>query len=611
MVYDIETNGLLDKLTKVHCLVLRDADTKAVVSCTDSAPGYRSLAEGLAILSEAERAYGHNSVSFDIPALQKVYPGFQLKGQHFDTFLTASMRWAHIKDADFARVRKGILPGRLIGSHSLEAWGFRLGVLKGEYKKNNDWETWTPEMQQYCEQDTAVTDALVERIRAAGVSSQAVATEHELAGYLFHQEQNGFPFDFDAAITLQGVLAGRREQLAQELRDTFEPWQVSLGVFTPKVNNTKRGYVKGVPLERFKTVEFNPGSRDHIANRLKTLYGWVPTTFAEKGKPAVDENTLMGLSYPPVPKLIEFLTVGKRLGQLSEGKQAWLHHVRENPQTGLKHIHGKVWQNKAVTHRAAHSNPNMSQVPSVGSPYGKECRSLFYVPKGWSLMGADAAGLEARCLAHRMAKYDGGKFGEAVLSEKPHDFHTLNSEVLGISRDTAKTFFYAFLYGAGDLKLGKTLKPGASQRIQEKTGKAARKKFLKGLPALKLLLDAVHKKVEQKGYLIILDGRRCYVRSKHAALNSLLQSDGAIICKRWIVEFNRRMQREFGPQGWDGKWAAVAWSHDEIQVAVRDDIKERAGEIAVESIRHMTEHFKFRLPLDGEAKFGRNWSETH
>lgn len=611
VVFDIETNGLLDELTRVHCLVLRDMESDSVVSCANGVPGYRSIEEGLSILSEAERAYGHNIVQFDMPAIRKLYPGFSLKGKPFDTYLTAAMRWAHIKDSDYARARSGRLPGNLIGSHSLEAWGYRLGVLKGDYKKNNSWEKWTPEMQRYCEQDTAVTKALIERIRAAGISPQAVETEHELAEYLFQQERNGWPFDLDAAVALQAKLAKRKAELADELSQMFEPWEVSLGMFTPKTNNAKRGYVKGQPIERFKTATFNPGSRDHIADRLIKLYGWKPTEFAEKGRAKVDEDVLRGLTYPPVPKLIEYLTVDKRLGQLTSGKQAWLYHVKDHPMLGMKSIHGRVWQNRAVTHRASHSNPNIAQVPRNGSPYGKECRSLFVVPDGWVLMGADAASLEARCLAHRMALYDGGTFGESVLSEKPNDFHTLNAVILGIDRDPAKTFFYAFLYGAGDEKLGKIIKPDASPEEHKQIGARARKRFLKGLPALKKLLDAVQTTAAAKGYLRLLDGRKCYVRSQHAALNSLLQGDGAVICKRWIVEFNRRLTAEFGPQGWDGKWAALGWIHDEVQLAVRPEIQERAAEIVVESIRHMTQHFAFRLPLDGEAKFGRSWCETH
>lgn len=607
VVFDIETDDLLPKMTTMHSLVLRDVETNAVLSCADQ-EGYTPIAEGLAVLSKAEKVYAHNGLGFDLPAIQKFYPDFKLSGRLIDTLIVAQMRFAHIKESDFRRHERGKLPGQLIGRHSLEAWGYRLGIHKGDCK---DFSKWTPEMQSYCEQDTEVTRALVLHIREYGVSAEAVETEHELAAYLMRQEANGWPFDLDKAVELQGILAQRREELERELKEMFPPWQVSLGMFTPKVNNKKRGYVKGVPIERFKEIEFNPGSRQHIADRLQTLHGWKPTVYTASGQPQVDENTLKGLDYPPVKKLRDYLLVLKRLGQLSEGKEGWLRHVRLDPRTGLHHIYGRVKQSGTVTHRASHVNPNIAQVPKVGSPYGEECRALFHVPEGWVQMGVDVSGLELRCLAHYMAQYDDGAYGRSVLAEKPNDIHTQNSQVLGVERDTGKTWFYGWLYGAGDEKLGKIKSPGAPPAKLKAIGKKDRNTFLKGIPALGKIVDAVKAKAGRKGWLKLIDGRRVYIRSDHSALNSLLQGTGAVICKRWIVEFNRRMVAEFGEQGWEGKWAALGWIHDEIAVAVRPEIAQRAGEIALDSIRHMTQHFRFRLPLDGEAKFGPDWSKTH
>lgn len=611
VVFDLETDGLLPELTKIHSLVIEDLDTGQVVSCANNQPGHQSIESGLAILQNAQKVYAHNGISFDRPAIEKIYPQFRLKGKLLDTFVTAAMRWSHIRDEDFARVRRGQLPGNLVGSHSLKAWGFRLGVLKGDFGDTTDWAEWSPEMQQYCRRDVLVTVALVKLIRKVGVSAQAVETEHELAEYLAKQEQNGWPFDLGKAQALQAKLSARRQEVDQQLREFFKPWQVSLGMFTPKVNNTKRGYVKGVPMERFKTVEFNPGSRDHIANRLATLYGWKPSQFTNSGKPQVDENTLKGLPYEPVPMLRDYLLVEKRLGQLSEGKENWINHARLNPQTGLHHIHHRVLQSKAVTHRAAHARPNLAQVPKVSNPYGPECRELFHVPEGWVQIGADAAGLELRCLGHYMARYDDGTFGASVLAEKPNDVHTKNANILGISRDHGKTFIYAFLYGAGDEKLGKIVQPGLSSAKQKKAGTGYRSTFLKGLPALDRVIKAVQQSAKKKGYVGLIDERRCYIRSEHAALNSLLQGTGAVICKRWIVEFNRRLTVEFGPQGWDGKWAALGWIHDEVQIAVKPEIVDRVKELLLESIRHMTQHFNFRVPLDGDTILGSNWKECH
>lgn len=236
---------------------------------------------------------------------------------------------------------------------------------------------------------------------------------------------------------------------------------------------------------------------------------------------------------------------------------------------------------------------------------------MFHVPPDWKQLGVDVAGLELRCLAHYMSRYDGGAYGELVLGEKPNDIHTKNAEILGLSRDAAKTWFYGWLYGAGDAKLGSVMRPGASEQECIKLGRKGRKVFLKALPALGHLIEAVQSAGKQRGYLLLIDGRRVYTRSEHSMLNSLLQGTGSVICKRWIVEYNRRMVQEFGPQGWDGQWAALGWIHDEVQLAVCPKIATRSADILLDSIRHMTTHFRFRVPLDGEAKIGNNWRDCH
>lgn len=624
VVFDIETNGLLDEVTRLHCLVLRDLDSDALVSCTNSAPGFRSIEEGLSLLSEAERVYGHNNIRFDLKVISKLYPSFVPKGEVRDTYVMCMMRYAHIKDSDFARANKGTLPKKLIGRHTLEAWGYRLGVAKVGVEIE-DWSQWTPLMQARCESDTAVTKTLIHRLRASGVSPESIETEHELAYYLYQQERNGWPFDVEKATALQASLAAKRQAAEQELRDEFGSWQVSLGMFTPKVNSKKFGYIKDVPVERFKTIDFNPSSRDHIANRMQKLYGWKPEVFTDGGKPKVDANALKGLNYPPVVKIREYLLLDDFLSALAEGKQALLKNFTDQGAeggklTGLNHIHGGVIQTGTVTHRASHIKPPLTQVPKVGKPFGAESRALLHVPKGWVQIGADASGLELRCLAHYLAKYDDGAYGRALLEG---DVHSITQKALiewvgegKKGRDLAKTWMYAFLYGAGDEKLGKILAPGKSQKEQERIGAHSRKMFLKNLAALDYLLRDVKKKHNKQGYLISLDGRRVYTRSEHSALNSLLQCAGSLICRRWMVVYNRALMDLFDTPpggGWQHPWAALGWFHDENQLAVWDDplCIDATKIVLVDSIRSMTSHFNFRCPLDGEAKVGRNWMETH
>lgn len=590
LIFDLETNGLLDEVTKIHCLVIKDTQLGVGMSYygEDIEYGIRQLMKG-------EILVGHNIIKYDIPVIQKLYPWFVVeKSIVFDTLVATRLIWANIKDNDNILLKEGRLPGKLFGSHSLEAWGYRLGNYKGDYK--GGWETFSQEMLDYCVQDVEVTAALYGKIVDKNYSQQALELEHQVAWLMAKQERNGFHFDMKKASDLLSRLVQRRGELERELKDYFGSWVIQLPPFVPKVNNKTRGYIKGVPVEKTKTVEFNPSSRDHIADRLMTLYGWKPTVFTEGGKPQVDEVILGELDYPPCKLLTEYLTVQKRISQLFEGGQAWMKCEKQG------RIHGSVNPNGAVTGRATHSYPNISQVPSSGSAYGRDCRELFTVPDGWTLVGADASGLELRCLAHYMAKYDGGKYGEVLLNG---DIHTENQKAAGLStRAQAKTFIYGFLYGAGDAKVG-SIVGGTSG-----DGRKLKDKFLRSLPALKRLTDAV-RDASGKGYLIGLDGRQLHVRSAHAALNTLLQSAGAIVCKKWLVLLEEHLSSIYR-HGWDGDYAFCAWSHDEVQIACRTpEIAAYISEAAPRFVTKAGEAFGFRCPLAGESKVGTTWAQTH
>jgi DNA polymerase I len=595
LIFDIETDGLLDEVTKVHCLVIRSTETgKALtfgpVGCDQPlGPGLELLMSSKDIIS------GHNVIKYDIPVLEKLYPWFKVdRSKVFDTLVATRLIWANVKDTDNVLLKKGTLPGKLFGSHSLEAWGYRLGNYKGDYK--GGWETFSQEMLDYCVQDVEVTANLYEKILAKEYAQQALDLEHEVAWLMAKQERNGFHFDMPKAAALLTRLVQRRGELERELRDYFGSWEVQLPEFIPKVNNSKLGYTKGVPVKKVKVVEFNPSSRDHIADRLITLYGWKPTDFTEGGKPMVDEIVLGKLDYPPCKLLTEYLLVQKRISQLNEGGQAWMKCEKKGK------IHGSVNPNGAVTGRATHAYPNISQVPASSSPYGHECRELFTVPDGWVLVGADASGLELRCLAHFMAKWDGGKYGEVLLGG---DIHTENQKAAGLqTRPQAKTFIYAFLYGAGDAKIGSIVGGDAG------AGRKLKQKFLRSLPALGRLVEAVQG-AAKRGHLVGLDGRQIHVRSSHAALNTLLQGAGAIVCKKWLCLLEERLSSEM-KHGWDGDYAFCAWSHDEVQIACRTpEIAEYIAKVAPEMVTKAGEYFGFRCPLAGESKIGTTWADTH
>ena len=619
LIFDIETDGLLDETTLVHSLCIKDADTGFRWSCTDhpyqspnGADTSLTVKQGVELLMEADLIIGHNIIKFDLPALKKVFPWFDIDHDKvFDTVTISRLIWPKddLRERDFRLWNKGKLPGNLIGRYSLEAWGYRLAEYKGDYK--GPWDRWSPEMQEYCEQDVEVTHELFKRIEAKEWDPRSIRLEHQVQFIIARQERYGFLFDQKGAAALYATLVQRKTELEAELQEAFPPWEVET-VFIPKVNNRKMGYVKGVPFIKRKTVHFKPSSRKHIADRLKVKYGWEPQEFTEKGEPKVDEDVLKHLPYPEAKVLSEYLVVEKRLGQLATGKEAWLKHVQADGR-----IHGEVTTNGAVTGRMTHAKPNIAQVPGLTDkktgepmPYGKECRSLFIVPKGKKLVGCDADALELRCLAGYMAKYDGGAYIKTVLEGKKElgtDMHTVNAKALGTTRDIAKVWFYAFIYGAGDFKLGTIL--GAPKGKEVEWGKRSRARFLKNLPALGTITEKVKKAVQKKGWLKGLDGRQLRVRSSHSAFNTLLQSAGAILMKQALVILDRDLQDAGLIPGVHYEFTANV--HDEWQLEVDEEHAEFVGQTAKAAIKKAGEEFNFGCPLDGAYEIGSSWAETH
>jgi DNA polymerase I-like protein with 3'-5' exonuclease and polymerase domains len=628
LVSDIESDGLLDSITKIHMIVHRDIDT-GKVHIFSSVDPIHTIEAGLAMAQVADLTVWHNGISYDIPAIQKLYPWFSLAPKKvIDTLVYARLVYPDLWDIDTKLYEKGKLPGSLRKRQSLEAWGYRLGDYKGDYegdpliadekeRKARKWERWNQAMQDYCVQDTGVTLKLFLKLEGKEYARESIDIEHAVAWVVARQERHGFMFDKRAAARLLALLVKEKLRQEEELATVFKPlWMRDGPIFTPKRDDKKRGYVAGVPFQKIKLTEFNPGSRDHIALWLKRLYGWKPEEFTNDGKPKVDETVLNGLQYPEAKALQKYLMVGKRLGQLAEGKEAWL----KNEKNGR--MHGSVNSNGAVTGRMTHSRPNMAQVPASYSPYGHECRALFMVPKGKKLVGSDAAALELRDLAGYMAAYDGGDYVKVVLEgdkSKGTDIHSVNARALGLDpkgtyfdgesgRDIAKTWFYAFIYGAGDEKLGFITARVKGPKARS-AGKKSRADFMRNLPALGKLVERVKAAVKERGFLKGLDGRILHIRSQHAALNTLLQSAGAVQMKKAI----QLADAEYQSRGWvpGVKYEFVALVHDEAQIEADEDIAEEVGRIFVESIRKAGEYFKFKCPLDGEYQVGSNWAETH
>lgn len=578
LLFDIETNGFLENVTKVHCLVTRNVETNEVNTYHGTA-----LLAGIDALEQADQLIGHNILKFDLPVIHKLYPGFFYDpSKVIDTLVCSRLIWPNVGEWDAKLVHNGKLPAKLWGSHSLKAWGYRLEKLKGEYGETSDWQEFTPEMLEYCQQDTEVTAALFDRIKAKEYAQKALDLEHEVAYICARMERSGWPFDKDKATQLYAELAGKRQIILDKMKSTFEPIVIN------RVSEKT-----GKPLKP-KVIEFNPSSRQQIGDRLILKYGWKPKEYTANGQPKIDEVILKALDYPEAQDLAEYFMLEKRIGQLAEGDNAWLKLERNGA------IHGSYNTNGAVTGRATHQSPNLAQVPSVRSPYGSDCRSLFTVRSGFSMVGCDLSGLELRCLAHYMSRWDDGEYTEELLNG---DIHTKNQKAAGLpTRDNAKTFIYSFLYGAGDEKIGAVVGAGARE------GKRLKEAFLAATPALAKLRDAVSK-ASNRGYLIGLDGRKLHVRSEHAALNTLLQSAGALISKQWLIEIDK-MAIESGLE-YGKDWSMLGWIHDEVQLQVKGDYAEAFGQKVVTAAEKAGEFFEFRCPISAEFKIGQNWYDTH
>ena len=574
LVFDIETDDL--KATKIWCIVAQDVDTGQIYKYSPN-----NLDEGYKLLSNAETLIGHNIIGFDIPMVEK-FGGVDL---------------SHIPVIDTLVLSRLFNPTRE-GGHSLETWGYKLNYKKIEF---DDYLNFSKEMLDYCVRDVQLNTVVLKKLReeSKGFGKDSIALEQDVAKIIKQQETNGFKFDHINAELLLADLREKKQAIEDEVHNTFKPKWVDVKMVNPYIKKdgelSKRGLTDDEyqrcldtqnfkPFMRQKLQEFNLGSRKQIGEYLID-FGWKPERFTPTGQPIVDEKTLSQITHIHEAKLIaDFLLLQKRIAQID----SWIGAVQED-----ERVHGFVIPNGAITGRMTHRNPNMAQVPSVNNPYGKECRACWTVDEGNVLLGVDASGLELRMLAHYM---NDEVFTNEIING---DIHTANQKLARLeSRDKAKTFIYALMYGAGDEKLGKVVGGTTSD------GKRARQHFFDNKPSFKSLRDRVQR-ASAKGYLKGLDGRKLYVRNTHSSLNTLLQGAGAIVMKKALVLLDKTLQLN------TVDYKFVANIHDEWQIEVPKDKADFIGKFAVDSIIKAGEHFNLRCPLDGEYKIGGNWSETH
>lgn len=615
ILYDLETNGLYYECTEIHCGVCYVVEEDKYYSFTSRPMEISdgSIEDMLLLLDKATLLIAHNGVNFDQPVLEKLH-NWKPKGKVLDTLIISKLSNPNLILGDANRKK---LPPKLKGSHSLAAWGYRLGTYKGDYgQQDNAWDTLTVSMVEYCIQDVKVLVKLFNRQKQKGLPpGKALDVEHKFAEIIARQEHYGWKFDIDKAQQLHVKLLKEAEEAEAKLYEVFTPLQDWIVLDeAPQFNKDgslnkryQNQLLKGAHYNddmewgHWKEVVFNPGSRQHIARWLKEVYGWKPTEFTEKGGIIINEKVLSGLDFPEGKILAHYFNVRKIIGMVAEGNNAWLKMVKDDGR-----IHGSIDTLGAVSRRCTHRSPNVAQVPSGRAYMGQECRELFTVGEGKKLVGCDADGLELRTLSHYMARFDGGAYATAVDEGKKEDgtdIHTLNQKGAGLpTRDDAKTFIYAFLYGAGDGKIGDIVKGNATD------GKRLKEKFFKQIPAVKQLIDSVQSAVKERGTLKALDGNPYYIRSPHSALNTLLQGAGALVMKYWLIELDKNLQEKFtvGEQ-----YEFVGNIHDEAQIECDEDIAEEVGKIASASFDDVTKLLDFRIPLRGSYAVGNNWYDTH
>ena len=573
IVFDIEANGLSP--TVVWCIIAYDREEKKYMEWSgDTLPNFK---DWIAEQKELE-VIGHNIMGYDIPVLERLL----------------NVDFSKCKVTDTLVMSRLAEPSRQ-GGHSLESWGERLNCPKGEH---SDWDTFSEDMVEYCKQDVQVNKLVYQRLLRdlSGFGADSVLLETQVQGIISKQIENGWLLNQEKAFGLLAKLKEKKFDLEDKVHEKFKPLPTFIKEITPKVKKDGTYSVVGLkflgdqweiavaPFSRLDYPEFNLGSRQQIGRYLK-YFGWKPETFTEKGQPIVDEGVLSKVKGIPEASLIgEYLMVQKRIAQI----QSWIDAVKDDGR-----VHGYVNANGAVTGRMTHSSPNMGQVPAVYSPYGKECRACWTVPDGYKLVGMDASGLELRMLAHYMN--DEGYTNEILNG----DIHTANQLAAGLAtRDQAKTFIYAFLYGAGDAKIGSIVGGTA------KDGRRLKAKFLSNTPALGTLRERVGV-ASGRGYVLGLDKRRVAIRSEHAALNSLLQSAGAIVMKKALALLDEYATK------WNIDYKIIGNIHDEIQTEVRADKADVFGRLATSCIEAAGHHFKLNCPLAGEYKVGSTWADTH
>ena len=412
---------------------------------------------------------------------------------------------------------------------------------------------------------------------------QSVVLEHEIAELMATQKATGWPFNVQKAQDLENKLLTRLEELRRQAESICH--YVPHNLFTPKRDNKKQGYIAGAEMQRLK--DFNPSSREHIAWWFKTFQDWTPTKLTPTGKAVIDETVLKEINTEEALVFLEILVIQKKLGMLSQGTNAWLKLVKDG------RLHHSCFIG-AVTHRMAHSHPNLSQVSS-----DKDCRELFITQPDWKLIDSDLAGIELRLFAHYLHRYDGGRYAKILLEQ---DIHQVNADKIGISRRQVKTITYCFLYGGGNQKLGLSYDSMLPLEAAKKKGAEIRRAYMDAIPGLEKLVEDT-KRVAGGGSIRAIDKRQIIVDKEHKALNCLLQASAAVIAKRWLLLTHQNIGQTVHER--------YAFVHDEQVLGAPVPNAQFIADVCKLSALQAGEYYNIRLPIEADAQIGDNWAQVH
>jgi DNA polymerase-1 len=605
LIFDLETDAKTpDSVSRIWCLAVLDPET----GCAERF-GPHQLALGVQKLATAAELIGHNVSAYDLPILARLC-GLEYKGRVVDTLILSRLLFNGLSDE----------PDRY-GRHALAAWGKRLDCLKGDFQQ---FDRWSPEMADYCEQDCRVTDLLVKRLRASDPSPASVNLELRYAAFLRRIEKHGFQVRLEGVRELTLRIARRLEPLRRRLDVIFPPkvvtgkkpafWTLALTEsrlfdigeipeFKTKGEaetwrkshglKPRQCKIEPGPLEQ-RRVPFNPSSPKQVIEGLQSL-GWQPEAANSNGALRTDKMTLWH-SGLVAGKLIVAHRSYSKLVSYAEG---WRKHCRDG------RLHPHFQSNMAATNRSSCTSPNLQNIPSAKKPtaglrramsrYGQRCRALFGPRPGYVLVGSDLQGIEARLLGHRLAPFDGGTFAEKI-TDPAFDIHQENAGMLGISRDRAKTVLYGSMYGQGARSLAAQLK------ISKDEARAVIDGLTTGIEGFAEVLAALKAERSRDGRIELIDGRRLQVGSDHKCLNYAIQGDGATVTKHWALNACDRLGDSF---------RLIVVVHDELQGECLPDAVEAVKETLVRTATETGEQLGFRVRVDADAKHGSNWAETH